>query len=317
MKVLVTGAAGSVGRHLVRSFLLRGWDVRALDSDVDGLARLTRPPGAGGTLDLVPARVEDRAAVHDAVAGADLVCHLAWSFSDDPAVLLDVDLKGHVCLLEAMRQTGAGHLMYASSAVVYGAPEKTPVTEGHCLRVESARKPFYAAAKIMAENLNLAYWRQHGLPITNIRFWWAFGDDIGGRHLREMAATAASGIPLEAVAGAGGSFLHLDDLAHLVSLAALNPPAYGRTFNASSLFVTWTEIAGDISEATTLNPGIRVVPEREWRGSPFMLGRWDLSTEFARDVLGFAPTLGEGPARAALSAAIRNLAASVAQERGA
>ena len=115
MKVLITGAAGSVGRHLVRHCLENGWSIRAYDASPavgslgDGL-----PAGRAGLLDTVCARVEDVESLGEAVAGVDAVVHLAWSFSEDPKTLLATDINGHIELLECMawhsRGRGSGTL---------------------------------------------------------------------------------------------------------------------------------------------------------------------------------------------------------------
>jgi len=48
-------------------------------------------------------------------------------------------------------------------------------------------------------------------PVTNIRFWWGFGEEIGGKHLRNMIQNALDGEVIQVPEGAGGSFLHFDD----------------------------------------------------------------------------------------------------------
>jgi len=311
MKVLVTGAAGSVGRHLVGSLLKRGWQVRALDSNGAGLDDVKAAAGYVDNLETITAAVEDREAMREAVDGVDAVCHLAWSFSDDPEVLMNVDLKGSLNILELLRNNPTCHLIYASSAVVYGRPVWTPITEDHPLNAEMSRKPFYAAAKVFAEKLNLAYWVQYGVPVTNVRFWWAYGDEIGGRHLRDMARAAVSGETLTVVGGAGGSFVHLDDLAEFVILAMRDARAYGRTFNLASAFVEWKEVAQAVLEAAGACTTVRVLPEEEWTGPLFLLGKWELSTALAEEVLGYRPRGGPEWERSTLREAVSSLVRKV------
>ncbi|NPV70972.1 MAG: NAD(P)-dependent oxidoreductase [Firmicutes bacterium] len=313
MKVLITGAAGSVGRHLVRRYLEKGWNVRALDASpaVSDL-RAGLPEDCAGLLDTVCARVEDEEYLGEAVAGMDAVVHLAWSFSDDPRTLLATDIKGHIDLLERMVASGVRRLVYTSSAVVYGAPLRVPIDETHPLKVDLARKPFYAAMKVAAENLNLAYAAHHRLEVTNIRFWWAYGDDIGGRHLREMAVAALRGNPLEVVAGAGGSFLHLDDLSRIVELAVTTESNRAGTFNVASGFVSWEDVATAIARAAGSNAGVHAVPEDQWRGSPFMMGRWELSEALAQEKLGYAPAFTPEEVRSSVMRAVGRMTSRVA-----
>lgn len=123
MHFLITGGAGSVGWDLTASLLGAGHRVRALD-------KVAAPAGLRHDhLEWVTGRVEDAALVRDAVEGVDAVVHLAWSFSDDPLVLLESDLKGHVLLLDACVAARVSRFLYTSTAVVYGKPPGAALSE--------------------------------------------------------------------------------------------------------------------------------------------------------------------------------------------
>ena len=199
-KVLITGGAGSCGRYLTASLLAQGHEVRVIDKDVGSLQSVE-----DRRLTLVRAGIEDREILKSAVEGVDAVIHLAWSFSEDPLEVLEIDLKGHVHLLEEMASQKVRHLIYTSTAVVYGKPRYSPIREKHPLVVEEARKPLYGIAKAAAEKLCLMYGKTKGPPATVVRFWWAYGEEIGGKHLREMLKIASSGEPLTVPADSGGS----------------------------------------------------------------------------------------------------------------
>lgn len=297
-KILITGGAGSCGRYLTSSLLGRGYEVRVIDKDVEPLQSL----GNKG-LTLFRAGIEDRDALKSAVDGVDAVLHLAWSFSEDPLVVLEQDLRGHIYLLEEMASRNVRHLIYASTAVVYGKPRYSPIDEEHPLRVEEARKPLYGIAKAAAEKLCLMYGKTKGPPATVVRFWWAYGDEIGGKHLREMLKIASGGTPLEVPADSGGSFLHMADLAQGMERCLFNPKAYGRTWNFSTVYVTWEEVAGMVRDVTGSRSGIRCIPREEWTGAAFLSDPWELSDSAARESLGYRPM--EAPAaKAALKSAI-------------
>jgi UDP-glucose 4-epimerase len=299
MRILVTGASGSVGRELVPALLARGHQVVALDKDLTAL-------GAGSSpgLELVPGAIEDASVVGAAVRGVGAVVHLAWSFSDDPQVLLGQDLRGHLLLLAAAKAQGVRHFLYTSTAVVYGKPVRVPIDEEHPLRVLEARKPAYGIAKEFAEKLSLLAAREGGPPATIVRFWWAFGEEIGGRHLREMLATAAEGRALPVPADCGGSFLSMDDFIQAVALALGNPASFGQVFNLASAYVTWEEVARMAVAITGSQAGVEVVPAAEWRGAAFLADRWELDDRRIRERLGFKPTRGPGGLREALGRAI-------------
>ena len=284
-RILITGGAGSCGMFLTDSLLERGYEVTVLDRDVTPMRSVEKE-----NLTLIQGLLEDRGLVKEAVEGMDAVLHLAWSFSSDPMEVLEQDLKGHINLLEEMAEQKTEHLIYTSTAVVYGKPRYSPIDEDHPLIVEEARKPLYGITKAAAEKLCLLYWKERGLPATVIRFWWAFGDDIGGRHLRQMLQTAADGEPLEFPGDSGGSFLYLEDLYQGVEKCLFAPAAYGQTFNMGTVYVTWDEVAGFVREVTGSTSQIRSTPSSEWRGSAFLADPWELDDTLARQLVDYSPT---------------------------
>lgn len=122
MRVLVTGAAGFIGSHIASALQEAGHEVRGLDSLTPAVHN-GRPSDC--VHDLVVGDVRDPAAVDQALAGMDAVCHqaamvgLGVDLSDLP-LYSDVNVTGTAVLLEAMGRHGIGRLVFASSMVVYG-----------------------------------------------------------------------------------------------------------------------------------------------------------------------------------------------------
>jgi len=299
VKFLITGGAGSVGQSLTLSLLEKGHTIRILDKKADELQ-----PLGNKNLELIKGEVEDLSTVKEAIKGIDVIVHLAWSFSDDPTELLTSDLKGHILLLDAAVAEKITHFFYTSTAVVYGKPTKSPVTEEDACLVEEARKPFYGIAKLMAEKLSLAYFRTKGLPVTIFRFWWSYGEEIGGRHLRDLIKLAQAGEPLLVPKGAGGSFLHIDDLTNAILVALQKPETFGEIFNLSTLFLSWEEVVRMIIEVTHSSSPLKVIPAREWKAAPFLADSWELSTGKAERGFAFRSTLSPLTAQERLKKAI-------------
>ena len=122
MRVLVTGAAGFIGSHIAETMRAAGHEVRGLDSLTPAVHN-GRPEHVPD--DLVVGDVRDPAAVDQALAAMDAVCHqaalvgLGVDLSDLPAYA-DVNVTGTAVLLEAMGRHGIPRLVFASSMVVYG-----------------------------------------------------------------------------------------------------------------------------------------------------------------------------------------------------
>jgi dTDP-L-rhamnose 4-epimerase len=122
MRVLVTGAAGFIGSHIAETMRAAGHEVRGLDSLTPAVHN-GRPDHV--SCELAVGDVRDPAAVDEALAGVDAVCHqaamvgLGVDLSDLP-LYSDVNVTGTAVLLEAMGRHGIGRLVFASSMVVYG-----------------------------------------------------------------------------------------------------------------------------------------------------------------------------------------------------
>jgi uronate dehydrogenase len=164
MRVLVTGAAGSIGRVVTAGLAGRGHTVLALDRSDSAASDLT---GGGGSVEAVVADVLDASAVRRAVQGTDAVVHLA---SIPREASLPTILESHVhttaVLLDAMVEAGVGRMVYASSNHAVG---RTPRT-GH-LPVATRPRPdtFYGVGKVAAEAVGSLYADRRGIDFVGCR----------------------------------------------------------------------------------------------------------------------------------------------------
>ena len=191
--VLVTGAAGFIGSHVAEALLRRGDRVRGIDAFTDFYdpalkRRNVEEVRRAGEFPLIEADIRDAAAVKDAMAGCDAVVHLAAKAGVRPSLLdpvgyADVNVRGTAVLLEGARAAGIRTFIAASSSSVYGARSKIPFSEDDpCDHPVSP----YAATKRAMELLCLSYQAHHGIDLTCLRFFTAYGP----RQRPEMAIHA-------------------------------------------------------------------------------------------------------------------------------
>ena len=183
-KILVTGAAGFIGMHVVQRLAARGDNVVGIDNlnayydpslKRDRLAQL-----AGlATFRFEPLDIVDGAALGALFAREkfDRVVHLAAQAGvrysiDNPLAYGDSNLSGFLNVLEACRHHAVEHLVYASSSSVYGGNAKMPFSEA-----DSVDHPvsLYAATKKANELMAHTYSHLYGIPTTGLRFFTVYG----------------------------------------------------------------------------------------------------------------------------------------------
>ena len=186
-RVLVTGADGFIGSHLVEALLKEGCQVRAyvcynsfnswgwLDSFKEDVL-------AG--LDIVPGDIRDPNGVREAVDGCDIVFHLAaliaipFSYRS-PESYVDTNIKGTLNVLQAARDFGCARVLVTSTSEVYGTARYVPIDEAHPLQGQSP----YAATKIGADRIAESFWRSFSTPISIVRPFNTFGPRQSARAI--------------------------------------------------------------------------------------------------------------------------------------
>jgi UDP-N-acetylglucosamine 4-epimerase len=180
MKILLTGAAGFIGSHLLDRLLELGQDVRALDDLSTGtranLAAATEGAAVGARFHFLEADVRDGKALAAALVDVEFVLHQAGLGSvprslAEPARSFDVNARGTFELLAAARAAGVRRVVLASSSSVYGDEAASPQREE---RIGRPLSP-YAAAKRAAELAGEGLARAGGPEVAALRYFNVFG----------------------------------------------------------------------------------------------------------------------------------------------
>ena len=178
-KVLVTGADGFIGSHLVEALLAQAIDVRAFVyyNSFNSWGWLdTLPPEATAGLDVFPGDIRDPNGVFEAMKGCDVVMHLAALIAipfsyHSPDSYVDTNIKGTLNVLQAARRLGTERVLVTSTSEVYGTAQYVPIDEKHPLQGQSP----YSATKIGADRLAESFYRSFATPVVIARPFNTYG----------------------------------------------------------------------------------------------------------------------------------------------
>lgn len=300
--VLVTGAGGLVGGAVVAQLAARGDAVVALD----------RFAGSVAGMPIVECDLRDIHRLHGIAQKADAIIHCGGYSGpmlgrENPHDMITVNVTGTANLLELARLIGMRRFVYCSSMSVYGSTATGPVDEHSYLEPATV----YGATKLAAEQLVIAYARDHGLDTAALRLSWIYGPNrTTACILRRMIDDALSGRPTRQNWGADfpRQYIHAEDAARAL-VAALDAGCLKkRVYNITGASrVTLGELAALVRQSLpdadiVLDPG--PAPDDDYHHE------FDLSA--ARAELGFSPQIALGDGIAAMVADLRRRA-----ERGA
>jgi NAD dependent epimerase/dehydratase len=177
--VLVTGADGFIGSHLVEELLEQGCKVRAFVFynsfstwgwlDTIGDKKLSQ-------IEIFPGDIRDPNGVRKAMQGTDIVFHLAALIAipfsyHSPDSYVDTNVKGTLNVLQAARDLGTERVIVTSTSEVYGTAKYVPIDEKHPLQGQSP----YSASKIGADKMAESFYRSFNLPVVIVRPFNTYG----------------------------------------------------------------------------------------------------------------------------------------------
>ena len=242
-QVLVTGADGFIGSHLVEGLVTRGHKVKALT--------MYNSFGTWGWLDSVPKEVLDQVEVvpgdirdsifvRHAMKGCSDVMHLAaliaipYSYVA-PEAYIDTNVKGTLNILQAAREASVEKVIHTSTSEVYGTARFVPITEDHPLHGQSP----YSASKIAADQLAYSFYSSFELPVITIRPFNTYGPRQSARAviptIISQIASGASAIHLGSTSPTRDFNFVADTVNGFIS-ALSSEKAFGETINLGSGF---------------------------------------------------------------------------------
>ena len=178
-KVVVTGAGGFIGSHLVESLVNAGASVTAMvrynsNSLIGNLGFLA--PNVRKAVTVVAGNIEDSDFTYDTIKGQDIVLHLAaliaipYSYAA-PRSYVRTNVEGTLNVMEAARRYDVGRVVHTSTSEVYGTALRVPIDEDHPLQGQSP----YSASKIGADKIAESYYRSFGTPVVTLRPFNTYG----------------------------------------------------------------------------------------------------------------------------------------------
>ena len=301
-RVLVTGAGGFIGSHLVEALGRRGAEVRAFvryNSRGDSGLLKWIPNEILENVEVVSGNLLDASAVLQAMDEREVVFHLGaviaipYSY-EAPQDVIHTNVVGTVNILEAARRTMPRRVIHTSTSEVYGTAKFVPISEAHPLQGQSP----YSASKIAADKIVESYHRAFGVPVATVRPFNTFGPRQSARAVIPTIITqalAGEAVKLGALEPTR-DFTYVSDTVRGFLCAAETDGALGREINigngqeisiadlAAKILALVGKTAPIVQEGTRLRP-----PKSE-------VDRLLADNSLARSLLGWEPQvpLAEG-----------------------
>ena len=299
-QILVTGAAGFIGSHLVDRLLARGEAVVGLDLFDDFYDPAIKERNLEGalahpTFTLVQGDIRDREALAALPDTIDTVVHLAARAGvrpsiEDPVLYADVNVQGTVTLLDFARERGVRSFVFASSSSVYGNNEKVPFHESD--RVDHPISP-YAATKKAGELLCHTASHLDGITCLCLRFFTVYGarqrPDLAIHKFAKLLADGSE-IPMFGDGSTQRDYTYIDDILQglegAVDFARREESRFEIVNLGESRTIRLSEMIRILGEEMGVEPRIRRLPMQ-----PGDVERTYADVSRARELLGYRPAV--------------------------
>ncbi len=295
-RVLVTGAGGFIGSHLVEELVRRGARVRAfVHYNAMGRWGWLEESNERNAIDGILGDIRDRDSVASAMKDQDVVFHLAAMISiphsyTAPLSFIDTNIIGTTNILLEARRAGVSRVIHTSTSETYGTAQYIPIDEHHPLQGQSP----YSATKIGADALVESFVCSYNVPVVTIRPFNTYGP-------RQSARAVIPTIITQLIAGRGVSLGSLEptrDLNYVTDTvegflagAAAIPSVIGEVINIGSRKeISIGELAQRI--ATMMDKPLRIrIESQRLRPKPSEVFRLCADTKKARHLLNWKSTV--------------------------
>ena len=178
-KILVTGADGFIGSHLVEALVRSGYNVKAfvLYNSFNSWGWLDQvSDDVKGKFEVFAGDVRDPHGVRKAMEDCQVVLHLAaliaipYSYHS-PDTYIDTNVKGTLNIVQAAKELGISRVVHTSTSEVYGTARFVPMTEDHPLQGQSP----YSASKIGADQIAMSFYTSFNTPVVVLRPFNTYG----------------------------------------------------------------------------------------------------------------------------------------------
>lgn len=301
-KVLVTGAGGFIGSHLVERLVAEGAHVCAFvryNSRGDAGQLRLAPREILQQVQIVAGDIRDPDAINKAVAGCQVVFHLGALISipysyQHPFEVAEVNVMGTLNVLMACNKLKVERLIHTSTSEVYGTALRVPIDETHPLQGQSP----YSASKIGADKLAESFYCAYSLPVVTVRPFNTFGPRQSARAVIPATITQALAQPVIHLGNLETTrdFTYVDDTVDGFVKAAETPGVEGKTINlGTGSEIKIGSLVEKIIHLTGSSAHIEVDPAR-LRPTDSEVQRLLSNNALARATLGWVPrtSLGDG-----------------------
>jgi len=297
MKILVTGADGFIGSHVVETLVKSGHEVRAfvLYNSFNSWGWLDdSDKSVRESIDVFAGDIRDPHGVDNAVSGQEVILNLAaliaipYSYHS-PDTYIDTNIKGTLNILQAARRHEVSRVIQTSTSEVYGTAQYIPIDEKHPLHPQSP----YAASKVGADQLALSFHASFKTPVGVLRPFNTYGPRQSARAvIPSIISQLATGreVKLGSLSPTR-DFSFVQDTANGFLAAAMSDAIVGQTVNLGSGFeISIQETAETI--AKLMNVELKLAnDEQRVRPESSEVERLHASIQKAKEVLGWQPQL--------------------------